>query len=268
MESVSSSKGNQLKWCDNGQWYKADYLGYESLAECIVSRLLEKTNVSNFVQYRIKTVNRGGRNLVCCVSNNFLKDDEEVITLQRLFRTYMGIEISEYIAAMGIKEKMQFVVNSVESITGMHDFGKYLALLLEVDALFVNEDRHFNNIAVIYNNKSNKYSFAPIFDNGASLFSDTSISFPESMSVSECLNVVESKPFSFSFDEQIDAVEELYGYPLQYWFTYRDLDILLEEYHNTYSNTILDRVRATIEDRMYKFKYLRIAPPVFELNLS
>ena len=24
-----SSKGNQLKWCRNNVWYKADYMGYE-----------------------------------------------------------------------------------------------------------------------------------------------------------------------------------------------------------------------------------------------
>ena len=27
-----SSKGNQLKWENNGIWYKADYTGYEGLA--------------------------------------------------------------------------------------------------------------------------------------------------------------------------------------------------------------------------------------------
>ena len=28
-----SSKGNQLKWKNDGKWYKADYTGYEGLAE-------------------------------------------------------------------------------------------------------------------------------------------------------------------------------------------------------------------------------------------
>ncbi len=34
-----SSKGNQLKWCRNNVWYKADYMGYEGLVEYVVSRL-------------------------------------------------------------------------------------------------------------------------------------------------------------------------------------------------------------------------------------
>ena len=35
-----SSKGNQLKWENQNVWYKADYAGYEGLAEYIVSALL------------------------------------------------------------------------------------------------------------------------------------------------------------------------------------------------------------------------------------
>ena len=31
-----SSKGNQLKWENKGIWYKADYTGYEGLAEYMI----------------------------------------------------------------------------------------------------------------------------------------------------------------------------------------------------------------------------------------
>ena len=33
MQDRQSSKGNQLKWENAGIWYKADYTGYEGLAE-------------------------------------------------------------------------------------------------------------------------------------------------------------------------------------------------------------------------------------------
>lgn len=36
-----SSKGNQFKWLADGGWYKADHMGYESLAEIVVSCLLQ-----------------------------------------------------------------------------------------------------------------------------------------------------------------------------------------------------------------------------------
>ena len=34
------SKGDQRKWKIENLWYKADYMGYESLAEVLVSKLL------------------------------------------------------------------------------------------------------------------------------------------------------------------------------------------------------------------------------------
>ena len=40
-----SSKGNQLKWEAGGMWYKADYMGYEGLAEYMVSGLLSYSNM-------------------------------------------------------------------------------------------------------------------------------------------------------------------------------------------------------------------------------
>lgn len=33
MQDRQSSKGNQLKWENAGIWYKADYTGYEGLAD-------------------------------------------------------------------------------------------------------------------------------------------------------------------------------------------------------------------------------------------
>lgn len=35
-----TSKGDQLKWKSEKKWYKADYMGYEGLAEVLVSHLL------------------------------------------------------------------------------------------------------------------------------------------------------------------------------------------------------------------------------------
>ena len=37
MQDRQSSKGNQLKWENAGIWYKADYTGYEGMAEYMLS---------------------------------------------------------------------------------------------------------------------------------------------------------------------------------------------------------------------------------------
>ena len=52
-----SSKGDQLKWRHGDNWYKADYLGYEGLAECVVSSLLAMSSLdrSGYVCYEPET---------------------------------------------------------------------------------------------------------------------------------------------------------------------------------------------------------------------
>ena len=37
-----SSKGKQLKWENDGIWYKADYTGYEGLADCNIGTALSE----------------------------------------------------------------------------------------------------------------------------------------------------------------------------------------------------------------------------------
>ena len=43
-----SSKGNQLKWENDGTWYKADYTGYEGFAEYVISYLLKKSSLQDY----------------------------------------------------------------------------------------------------------------------------------------------------------------------------------------------------------------------------
>ena len=40
-----SSKGDQLKWYSGEYWYKADSLGYEGLAEYVISHILKSSTL-------------------------------------------------------------------------------------------------------------------------------------------------------------------------------------------------------------------------------
>ena len=100
------------------------------------------------------------------------------------------------------------MVEQVERITEIEGFGKYITAMLEIDAFFVNEDRHTNNIAVIYNEKTQRYSLSPLFDQGLCIFADTSVDYPLELSYEACLEKIESKPFSMDFDIQLEAAEE------------------------------------------------------------
>ena len=56
--SRQSSKGNQLKWENDGIWYKADYTGYEGMAEFIVSQLLKKSSLGDeeYITYELENI--------------------------------------------------------------------------------------------------------------------------------------------------------------------------------------------------------------------
>ena len=49
---ATSSKGNQQKWLVDNLWYKADHMGYEALCEVVISKLLQKSNVNDYVIYQ------------------------------------------------------------------------------------------------------------------------------------------------------------------------------------------------------------------------
>ena len=72
-----SSKGNQLKWENDGIWYKADYTGYEGLSEYMISHLFEKSTLreAEYVIYDTEQI-KYKRNLYHgAKSHTFLKDD-------------------------------------------------------------------------------------------------------------------------------------------------------------------------------------------------
>ena len=88
-----SSKGNQLKWnpANTETWYKADYMGYEGLAEVLVSSLLGKSSLSYpFVAYQPVQIEYKGQMIRGCVSRDFLKEGEILIPLEKLYRRYTG----------------------------------------------------------------------------------------------------------------------------------------------------------------------------------
>lgn len=252
----NSSKGNQLKWTDKDTWYKADYLGYEALSEYVISHLLDKTSVSEHTLYDILPLEFLSKKYIGCKCSSFLKEDQEIITLQKLFRQYKDSDLTKTLAPMNLETRIRYVAQQTSKLTGLKDFPAYLTMLLEMDAFFLNEDRHLNNIAVL-RNPDLSYSYCPVFDNGAALFSDVTISYGLELSVDDCYKNIEAKPFSRSFDEQIDIAEELYGIHFSYWFTEKDIMVLLQKASFAYSPQITERVLDVLRQQMRKYRYFR-----------
>lgn len=252
-----SSKGNQLKWENEGIWYKADYTGYEGLAEYMISHLLKKSTLTEneFVCYNLEKIKYGTVIYNGVKSKNFPSEDWQIITLERLFRNFFGESLYKSLYRIPEhKERLQFLVQQVERMTGLRNFGIYINKLLTIDAFFLNEDRHTHNIAVLMNGKGD-YAYCPIFDNGAGLLSDTTMDYPLSGDVYALMDSVQSKTICGEFDEQLDISEALYKTNLKFQFTKKDVTELLADAED-YSDESRNRVEMIIFAQMRKYTYL------------
>ena len=142
------------------------------------------------------------------------------------------------------KKRIRYLAEATAEYTGLKEFPQYLTLLFEVDALFLNDDRHLNNIAVIEQN--GKFKYCPIFDNGAGLLSNTQFS-PMDVEPKGLIKDVVARPFNTSFTRQINTARSLYGKQLNMpQLTRKDigseLEALLEYYPERDRGLIVDRV--------------------------
>ncbi len=248
----TSSKGNQEKWFDKdtNKWYKLDQFGYEALAETIISKLLEKSNIESdtpfsFVRYEMERLNVHGRDRTGCSSENFLKDGQSIITLSHLLSRQFGTSLKDRLEKLSSdKKRIQYLAEATAEYTGLKEFPQYLTLLFEVDALFLNDDRHLNNIAVIEQN--GLFQYCPIFDNGAGLLSNMQFS-PMDIDPKGLIKGVAARPFNTSFTRQINTARNLYGKQLQMpKLTRADIAELLTPMLEYYA----ERDRGIISDRV------------------
>lgn len=252
-----SSKGNQLKWKNESVWYKADYTGYEGLTEYMISYLLGKSTLvdGEYVVYDIEQIKYKDIIYMGVKSKDFLKNGWQIITLERLFQNFFGQSL--YGAVYKIEDRakrLSFLVEQVERITGLEGFGKYMNKLFTIDALFLNEDRHTHNIAVLMDGEGN-FTYCPIFDNGAGLLADTKQDYPLNGDIYEQIEQVKAKTICREFDEQLIVSQDLYGVNLKFRFTKKDVRDLLQEVIG-YSEKEKKRVEKIIYLQMQKYPYL------------
>lgn len=258
----TSSKGNQEKWYDqaSNRWYKLDQFGYEALAETVVSFFLEQSNIETstpftFVRYRMERLQVHGRERTGCSSENFLRPGQSLITVNRLLTSHLGKPLREKLARLpSDKRRIAYLAEATADVTGLERFPQYLTLLFEIDALFCNDDRHLNNIAVLEQNS--RYDYCPIFDNGAGLLSNTQLS-PMDIAPPALLSALRARPFNTTFTRQMNTARSLYGpqlaIPKMTANQVREvLRPLLDYYPQRDRGIIADRVEACIITRQKK----------------
>ena len=252
-----SSKGNQLKWKNGGYWYKADAAGYEGLAEYAASVLLARSDLPETlrVAYEPVAIRYRERLLRGAVSRDFRKPGQQLLTAERLFQQKYGESL--YQSVFRIRdhaERLRFLVESMERITGLRDLGVYMSRLLTLDAVILNEDRHAHNIAFL-RDEDGSYELCPFFDHGAGLLSDTTIDYPLEKDVFSLMDHVKAKTVSEDFDEQLDLAEELYGEHLKFHITGSELHAELSK-ADLYTEAERERVETVLREQMRKYAYL------------
>ncbi|WP_458463206.1 hypothetical protein [Paenibacillus sp.] len=201
---VSSSKGDQLKWKIENKWGKANKFGYEGLAEWVAFELISRSNIPSrlIVPYTQCVLIEDNVEYPGCYSEDFLQLGESIITLHRIFESY-GVKFDDLQQGQSTRDSVLLVVDFLKDVLKL-DTLEYFSIMLPLDAILLNEDRHLNNIAFIHG--PDGYRLCPLFDHGLSLLSDTT-DYPLSMPTSIALRKIKAKPFSSDFSKQARALE-------------------------------------------------------------
>lgn len=197
-----ASDGTQVKYFYKNKWYKIDRYGGEGECEELASSVLDLCGYAqgNYVVYNQVIIN-GERG---CVSDNFLQDNEVFQSIYRLHYNVMGRDPAAVTSKMDYDDAIEYIIEFVKKYTEV-DITTYLADTFILDALILNEDRHFNNLGLIYD--GDRYKAAPIFDNGKSLFVGNS-KYRASNSPAQNRRIAYAKAFSGSFELNMKYLEK------------------------------------------------------------
>ena len=150
--------------------------GNEPYSEFYASQIAEVMELDH-VSYTLSK----WKGTLCCVCELFTDIDHSFVPMWRFCKTRSIKEVAEYLRKLGDKY--------FEAFCDMMIF----------DALIYNTDRHLNNFGLMIDNKTNQpYAFAPIFDNGLSLFN---YAMKEDFADLETYAKSRLSAFDVSFDE-------------------------------------------------------------------
>ena len=198
-----SSEGTQLKFFCDGYWYKQD-VSQEGIVEYLVSKMLTFTTLlpTDYVLYEYGKIN--GKN--GCRSKNFTNAAKRLITFNQIHLRMTGIRLSDRMDDYyDMESKIKYVLDFFQRYLAV-DIFPYLQKVFTLDLITLNEDRHFNNLALLIDTtdiEKPKYTSAPIFDNGKSLLNGC-VGYKPAFSLAENVRRVIAKPFSGSHRKMFD----------------------------------------------------------------
>lgn len=246
--SEGTSKGNQLKLYNDGYWIKLDNNRCsEGLAEEFVSLFCDCIIDFPHVRYKTDKFLYKDDEYLGCYSYNMYNDiGVSFISFRNLLRRN-NIPLNIFIKDSDTSKNIINTIETIGRLTGVN-ISNYLFRLLFLDALIINEDRHYMNIGLAI--KDNTFYEAECFDNGSSLFC-TNWTYRKKKTFEE--NIASGKsvarPFSKFFDTQVSACIKLGAKPL--CINKNKLDILLKNYYNNlYSDELNNRIKLVLTNRL------------------
>lgn len=167
----SSSGELKKKWVINSDGKRAlikANLGnsfQQSLNEVFISKIHEQIKPKYCLPYELRKMKNIDKDVISCLSLNFCNEHVEFVSALELIdsKKLRGSDsvfllFKQCCLELGMKEK---------------DFHNFMDYLILTDFLFTNRDRHLRNIGILRDPDSLKLiGFAPIFDNGNSMFYD------------------------------------------------------------------------------------------------
>lgn len=205
-----SSDGCSPKYTDGSLWIKVDTNGYEALAEVLACRVIQALGY-NCVEYKpcFLVVEELARS--SCVSKSFQHAGLQETTLGRelcklteldsLYTLMLHLEHMQ-----SVSERIDFVISTLKPYINSESLYKYIAVLLWLDSIMFNGDRHLHNILLF--RTQTKLLLAPYFDFGDSFLSNVIFKYPLQMTAACGIRKVKSKPFSSTFKKQVQALSE------------------------------------------------------------
>ena len=199
-----ASSGKLLKWVAGDCFVKTSSINhndirprfmYESYSEVVASALSKDLNITRSVIYKPCSIIIDGRvETVGCYCNNFLKKDEEYISIGHL------MEYNKLTLPYGLKA-YQVLKKTINN----KGFSEVMDDCLLLDYVILNCDRHYGNFGLIKNRHGN-IKAVPVFDSGDSLFGSKYINGMKYSS--KLVGYVNARPFNPDFEEQLGLVNK------------------------------------------------------------
>jgi len=183
--------------------------------EVLASRICERLGIP-YVNYDL--IGIGG--IKYCVCEDFITGDTELVTawhIKNLIKS--DDDTSDHDAFISKAEEL-----------GIKDARRRIDMMIVLDFIIVNTDRHYNNFGLVRNANTLEWmSVAPIYDSGTSMWCKE---FPNRMDAEDLR--IESKPFRNNHISQIKLVKDLS------WLNLGALDGIEKEYERILKASVPD----------------------------